>query len=750
MMKKRPILFNFFTYNIIILFIPCIISLVIYLLSSQLIEDHAQKNYLSNLEKSKSIIQSRLKELHATGTQIGLTPSILSLLNDYKKDNGKLQYTFYKVFSDINHYRLTNNLIKSFYLFVDKKATMVTHNGVYQKSYILGTFDEKHRKLIESKLYTYINGHYINTHGLRISDTPMDGLLYVLSLPIGSLSHIRSTLVIVIDKGQLKELLPSVENGLSYVVDSDNNLIIASRGSDCAVNLNQIDIGSISSGESLYIQNKKYVITYTSPSNNSWIYVSVIPEKTVYMHLHNFSLITLIAFSSILIIGLILSFYFANKHAKPITKLVSIVEEIRSEVPETGNEYSIINHALQKLIYNNNDLTSRLEKQMPMLENSFFRHLLTGKFSKKEEIMSYFDYINISLSSQSFIVILLSIQGYDDLINEQTLKEFNMVNVIILDVLENHLPNIIYVYDQNEHTKAILMGSDDTIDMEQLQHTLKQIQELLCNSYYIYISFAVGNYVQNIIAVHQSYNEANKALDYAHYKPNKHIIFFKDLPSDSNQFYYPFELEIELVNALKTGNTPLLRSILETIFKANFVERNLSYDKTSQLINLMKGTIYRQLESYHLTEEVTSLLAEMDQTDSVDMIYNYIIRIHISVTKAVSDKKEHMKLSLKDSVTQYLQENFSDSNLTLFDLATAFDYSEAYMYQFFKDYLGMTYSSYLEKLRIDQACCYIQGGQHSIKDISYMVGYNNDNTFRRAFKRIMGVTPSAFKNATCS
>ena len=60
--------------------------------------------------------------------------------------------------------------------------------------------------------------------------------------------------------------------------------------------------------------------------------------------------------------------------------------------------------------------------------------------------------------------------------------------------------------------------------------------------------------------------------------------------------------------------------------------------------------------------------------------------------------------------------------------------------------MGCTFTEYLSKKRIDFAKeLLLNPDNFKIADISEMVGYENDFTFRRAFSRYAGVSPSQFK-----
>ena len=85
--------------------------------------------------------------------------------------------------------------------------------------------------------------------------------------------------------------------------------------------------------------------------------------------------------------------------------------------------------------------------------------------------------------------------------------------------------------------------------------------------------------------------------------------------------------------------------------------------------------------------------------------------------------------------------------LCVAEMAREFDLSESYFSQLFKELTGDTFSAYLENLRINKACELMNESKTAeIEQVAQAVGYNNSNTFRRAFKRAMGIAPSSYKD----
>ena len=68
-----------------------------------------------------------------------------------------------------------------------------------------------------------------------------------------------------------------------------------------------------------------------------------------------------------------------------------------------------------------------------------------------------------------------------------------------------------------------------------------------------------------------------------------------------------------------------------------------------------------------------------------------------------------------------------------------------YLSGLFKKQLGMNFSVYVEQVRIRHAEELLLETAATIDDIAQQVGYTNSDSFRRAFRRVRGVSPSGFR-----
>ena len=100
--------------------------------------------------------------------------------------------------------------------------------------------------------------------------------------------------------------------------------------------------------------------------------------------------------------------------------------------------------------------------------------------------------------------------------------------------------------------------------------------------------------------------------------------------------------------------------------------------------------------------------------------------------------------TLYESMLAYVENHFTDADISLRKLADIFSYTEKYLSHLFKKNMGVNFNAYLTKMRIEYAVKCIAGGMRSISEIAELCGYYDALYFSKVFKRVMGETPLAY------
>jgi len=94
---------------------------------------------------------------------------------------------------------------------------------------------------------------------------------------------------------------------------------------------------------------------------------------------------------------------------------------------------------------------------------------------------------------------------------------------------------------------------------------------------------------------------------------------------------------------------------------------------------------------------------------------------------------------------QYLHKNYN-KDICMDDVCSYIGLNKSYFCFLFKKETGLTFCSFLNKLRIEMSKKFLYNKDLSIMDVSLSVGYNNHNYYSSLFKKLNNITPLEFRN----
>jgi AraC-like DNA-binding protein len=97
-------------------------------------------------------------------------------------------------------------------------------------------------------------------------------------------------------------------------------------------------------------------------------------------------------------------------------------------------------------------------------------------------------------------------------------------------------------------------------------------------------------------------------------------------------------------------------------------------------------------------------------------------------------------------VIDFIEEHLtSEENLDLDKIATMANYSKYHLHRMFSNIVGCTIHQYIQKRRLTEAAHQLVYTDISIMDISLNAGYETQQSFTLAFKRLYEKSPQAYR-----
>tara|TARA_R110000868_G_scaffold108065_1_gene295337 strand:+ start:54858 stop:58997 length:4140 start_codon:yes stop_codon:yes gene_type:complete len=96
-------------------------------------------------------------------------------------------------------------------------------------------------------------------------------------------------------------------------------------------------------------------------------------------------------------------------------------------------------------------------------------------------------------------------------------------------------------------------------------------------------------------------------------------------------------------------------------------------------------------------------------------------------------------------VLDYIAENMADENLNVEHLADELNLSRSQLYRKIKALTGYSANEFLRRIRLEKAKQMIVGGNESISEVCFKVGFSSPSYFTKCFKAHFGVLPTEIK-----
>ena len=212
---------------------------------------------------------------------------------------------------------------------------------------------------------------------------------------------------------------------------------------------------------------------------------------------------------------------------------------------------------------------------------------------------------------------------------------------------------------------------------------------------------------------------------------------------------YPIELEKELIAYVQLGEGTKARSILN-----NFLGEIFSY--ASGDLGIIRAKLYEftaflsrtaveagaNLESLTgIVKKAASLMLEKADFNDLCVRTVEILEDFLEVVYASRGKRKasgHLSAAIR-----YIHEHYAEE-ISLETLAKNVFVSAYYLSHLFREEMGVTFSDYLSKVRVEKSKEFLKDGL-SVEDAAYKAGFNDGNYFIKIFKKYEGVTPAKYK-----
>lgn len=255
---------------------------------------------------------------------------------------------------------------------------------------------------------------------------------------------------------------------------------------------------------------------------------------------------------------------------------------------------------------------------------------------------------------------------------------------------------------------------------------------------------------KGLFDIRRAYLQAKNALKYRIIKASGEMIRFSQVMELKNDYTIPSEALAKLYQLAGTTRIKEIEDLLYEIFnKDTICAYRIEYlEKLAEEINrhvfqrFLESIRHPQKDILEGYESIKDIYRYFHIKDYLTGLRNYMLKITEFVTalKETGKEKREMEAAIRYIHTHY------NKTLDLTNVSNHVSLNYSYFSYLFKEYTGMNFVDYLRKVRIEKAGELLAGTDDKISRISSEVGYESTRQFTRAFRMVMGISPTEFRN----
>ena len=568
----------------------------------------------------------------------------------------------------------------------------------------------------------------------QVSSTLVDSSRVVTFLvPLGTSPGSGKGVLVFLIKDSVYQSLFSdaIEGHINTYIYQGNTLLSSSE--DLAVPREQVETGQEASSRLFRWEGQDWTQVTFSGSNWGLSYSAVLRNADINTSIMQ-QLYSILAILPVFVfLSLLLALWMAKRHAQPIRAITGMLSREADEAPR--DELQQISTGIRQLTTRNQELSSRLDRALPLQRHDFVFRFVKGRFAAREEAVAAGRAVGMEIDRPVYAVILCGCASGNDHPFDLGVAPFDRftgcsgagVELVALKA------NLYLVFsDDPESLPALaeMIRSEGTAGGERC--------------------------ITSISALHTDFTEAPSAyLEAAAAYENRFV-----MGSQNVLFYSDISSNLEEI-------LPQARKITTSISQAlTLGSREVLDGRISDLLHFLKNTnmspfAFRMIYSEVIRSLVHTHTAALAGEGSVQEIYNIFT---LSSCQSIDDLDELLRrlcdrlllakpdpcetASEEDEISQvvrYMEEHFSDPEISITALADSLELSTARFSLSFKEKTGMSPLEYLTLLRVEHAKEQLEMTDLTIRDISTMVGYYDSGSFIRRFKQVTGETPAQYR-----
>ncbi len=427
--------------------------------------------------------------------------------------------------------------------------------------------------------------------------------------------------------------------------------------------------------------------------------------------------------------------WLARANARPIRAFASDIKTLLPDGAQERSEYAYLEHGITSIRESRESADSALSEKRALERAIFMDRLLDNDYRSADDIDRAARALGMKLEARYCCVAAL----------DCALPEEKMRALCAKFPAPDGMRALFHPYRDGLYALLFLCsGQSVSQNREQIVAHLRALLSALPG----HARAGLGKFYESIADAPLSCQQSVFCVQAEEAREDVNI--FEHISRTFNAPHFTFKQQQKLTNATKHHEIAVIDDVFDRILLENTQERHLSSALKGVLLSSVEATLLAVAEEMSVEQNLSDLLHAVRREGSFPERLEALRAAFRDISAADAARPVSRNVLLRKQFEEYIASEYTDSGLCVAGAAERFKLSESYFSMMFKELLGEPFSVYLETLRLQKAAALMREGNKTVEEVAAAVGYNNSTTFRRAFKRVNGLSPVQYRSDSIS
>ena len=386
-------------------------------------------------------------------------------------------------------------------------------------------------------------------------------------------------------------------------------------------------------------------------------------------------------------------------------------------------------------------LQEQVDENLATLRERFLFNLIVGTISPTE-VIEKGQALGLDLSARHYLVVILKIELGDrsELYDHD---EYQRVQNIVIGLIEKN-PDVFMLKRDWGDLILMMKGSTSEYLEEERDSLLDEIGRMIAKTRYKLV-VGMGATKQQTADICQSFVEALAHIQNpaGENKPGANQILERVELLKVDKLAVENYLRSGVKNEFDEFVHAYLQPLGETALNSNLIRNYIFVDVVlaiAKLVNDLGGDVDKVIP------ELSSIEMIMSNIKSIEQLREQVYKILCSALAYRDSQPNGQYKSLIRRAKEYLEHHYTDSELSLNEMAAQANISASHFSVVFSQETGQTFKEFLTEIRINKAKELLRMTALRSAEIAYQVGYNDPHYFSSVFKKNTGFSPIEFRS----